>query len=235
MAVRGLGDAGRGDLRWVLASGNPGKAREFEALLRPLGVRIALQADFGIAEADEPFATFVENALAKARHASRGSGLAAIADDSGICVPALGGAPGVRSARYAEPPAQVAGADGADGADGAGEAARAGGPLPRDRQDVANNCKLIEATAVLPQPVACFYCCVVVLVRHPDDPRPVIAEGTWPGTLVARPRGTNGFGYDPHFLPDGQTLTAAEMDPDAKNRVSHRGRALAALLAQLAG
>lgn len=201
--------------RWVLASSNPGKAREFEALLRPIGVSIALQADLGIDDAEEPFPTFVENALAKARHAARGSGQVAIADDSGICVPALGGAPGVRSARFA-----------------AAEGAAA--PLPREAQDAANNRRLIEATAALPQPVDCFYCCVVVLLRHPDDPRPVIAEGTWPGVLVAQPRGANGFGYDPHFLPRGSPLTAAEMAPEEKNRVSHRARALAALLAQLA-
>lgn len=200
--------------RWVLASGNPGKAREFEALLRPIDVAIVLQSTLGIADAEEPFPTFVENALAKARHAARESGLVAIADDSGICVPALGGAPGVHSARYAAP----AGA----------------GPLPRELQDAANNRRLVAATAALAQPVACFYCCVIVLLRHADDPRPLIAEGTWPGVLVAQPRGANGFGYDPHFLPDGETVTAAEMLPEHKNRVSHRGRALASLLARVA-
>ncbi len=200
--------------RWVLASGNPGKAREFEALLRPVDVTIVLQSVLGIAEADEPHPTFVENALAKARHAARESGLVAIADDSGICVPALGGAPGVHSARYAAPVG--------------------GGALPRELQDAANNRRLVEATAALPQPVACFYCCVIVLLRHPDDPRPLIAEGIWPGVLAPQPRGTHGFGYDPHFLPDGESVTAAQMLPEHKNRVSHRGRALAALLEQVA-
>ena len=198
--------------RWVLASGNPGKSREFQALLAPLDVSITLQAALGIRDADEPFATFVENALAKARHASRGAGLVALADDSGICVPALGGAPGVRSARYA----------------GLAEG------LPREQVDAANNRKLIRQTASLPQPVSCYYCCVIVLMRHPEDPRPLVAEGTWPGVLVAAPRGRHGFGYDAHFQPVGQALTAAEMDPAEKNRVSHRGRAIAALMEALA-
>ena len=197
---------------WVLASGNPGKAREFEALLSPLGVSLVMQARFGIADADEPHPTFVENALAKARHACAGAGLASLADDSGICVPALGGAPGVRSARYSDPePGQS-----------------------RDRIDQANNRKLLREVSVLAQPVACFYYCVVVLMRHAADPRPIITEGVWPGELVAQPRGSHGFGYDAHFLPDGETLTAAEMDPSRKNQVSHRARALAGLVAALA-
>ena len=197
---------------WVLASGNPGKAREFEALLSPLGVSLVMQAGFGIADADEPHPTFVENALAKARHACAGAGLASLADDSGICVPGLGGAPGVRSARYSDPePGQS-----------------------RDRIDQANNRKLLREVSVLAQPVACFYYCVVVLMRHAADPRPIIAEGVWHGELVAQPRGTHGFGYDPHFLPEVETLTAAEMDPLRKNQVSHRARALADLVAALA-
>jgi XTP/dITP diphosphohydrolase len=198
--------------RWVLASGNPGKAREFQALLSSLGVAIVMQKEFGIADADEPHPSFVENALAKARHAAKGSGLAALADDSGICVPALGGAPGVRSARYASSPQGSA----------------------REQVDLANNRKLILQTATLAQPVACFYCCVIILMRHPEDPRPLIAEGIWPGVLVAQPRGSHGFGYDPHFLPAGETLTAAEMEPAHKNRLSHRGRAIAALATALA-
>jgi len=197
---------------WVLASGNPGKAREFEALLSPLGVSLRMQAQFGIADADEPHPTFVENALAKARHACAGAGLAALADDSGICVPALGGAPGVRSARYSDPAPGSA----------------------RDGVDQANNDKLLREVSVLVPPVACFYYCVVVLMRHAMDPRPIIAEGLWPGRLLMRPRGTHGFGYDPHFLPDGEALTAAEMDPSRKNQVSHRARALAVLVAALA-
>src|SRR5690606_10978303 len=147
-----------------------------EALLDPIGVSIVLQSTLGIPEAEEPFPTFVENALAKARHAARASGLPAIADDSGICVPALGGAPGVLSARYA-----------------AADPAQAAARLQREAQDGANNRRLLEATAGLAQPVACFYCCVVVLLRHAEDPRPLIAEGTWPGVLVREPRGTNGF------------------------------------------
>ena len=198
--------------RWVLATGNPGKAREFQALLDAVGITIVMQRQLGIGDADEPHPTFVENALAKARHAAGASGLPALADDSGICVPALGGAPGVRSARYSNPAPDTS----------------------REQADLANNRKLIAEAAALEQPVSCFYYCVVVLMRHPQDPRPLIAEGTWPGALVAQPRGHHGFGYDPHFLPAGQGLTAAEMDPDLKNRISHRSRAIAALVRALA-
>lgn len=199
--------------RWVLASGNPGKVREFQALFTALDVSIVAQQELGIGDAKEPFQTFVENALAKARHASRGSGMVALADDSGICVPALGGAPGVHSARYAD----------------------ASPALSRDQVDLANNRKLILQTASMVQPVSCFYYCIVVLIHGPDDPRPLIADGTWPGVLVAEPRGRHGFGYDAHFLPMGQALTAAQMDPGEKNRVSHRAQALAALLAAFTG
>jgi XTP/dITP diphosphohydrolase len=197
---------------WVLASGNPGKAREFDALLAPLGIEMLMQNRLGISDADEPHATFVENALAKARHACAAAGMVALADDSGICVPALGGAPGVRSARYSEPEAG----------------------WERDRIDLANNRKLVRETAALAAPVACFYYCVIVLLRHPDDPRPLIAEGRWDGAIVAQPRGSHGFGYDPHFLPAGEAVTAAEMDPARKNVVSHRARAMARLAAALA-
>ena len=211
---------------WVLASGNPGKVREFQAMLAPLGLTITPQQAFGITDADEPHPTFVENALAKARHASRGSGLPALADDSGICVPALGGDPGVRSARFS-----------AEAGRSAGEPSPAtapdGGVASRDAVDAANNALLIRLTRTLPQPVACYYCCVVVLVRHPADPRPLIAEGLWHGTLSAVPSGRHGFGYDPHFRPDGEDRTAAELEPSEKNRISHRARALAALLAAL--
>lgn len=198
--------------RWVLATGNPGKAREFQALLAPLGITIVMQKELGIEDAEEPHPTFVENALAKARHAGAAAGLPALADDSGICVPALGGAPGVRSARYAESVAS----------------------LSREQADLANNRKLIAQTAAHAQPVDCFYYCAVVLMRHPEDPRPLIAEGVWPGVLVKEPRGGNGFGYDPHFLPAGESQTAAEMAPADKNRVSHRSRAIAALARALA-
>lgn len=198
--------------RWVLATGNPGKAREFQALLLPSGISIVMQRELGIGDAEEPHPTFVENALAKARHACAGAALPALADDSGICVPALGGAPGVRSARYSDPPAGWS----------------------REQTDLANNRKLIDQTATFAQPVGCYYYCVVVLMRHPEDPRPLIAEGVWPGVLVAEPRGGNGFGYDPHFLPAGASLTAAEMTPADKNRVSHRSRAIEALAQALA-
>ncbi len=198
--------------RWVLATGNPGKAREFQGLLAPLSVTVVMQKELGIGDADEPHPTFVENALAKARHAAGASGLPSLADDSGICVPALGGAPGVRSARYSNPSTDAS----------------------REQADLANNRKLIGETASLEQPVGCFYYCVVVLMRHPEDPRPLIAEGTWPGVLVAQPRGRHGFGYDPHFLPAGERLSAAEMEPELKNRISHRSRAIAALVRALA-
>jgi len=204
--------AGNEARRWVLATGNPGKAREFQALLAPFGVTIVMQKELGIDDAQEPHATFVENALAKARHASEASGLPALADDSGICVPALGGAPGVRSARYCEPAAG----------------------LPREQVDLDNNRKLIRETAALEQPVSCYYYCIVVLMRHPEDPRPLIAEGVWPGVLVAEPRGSSGFGYDPHFLAAGECLTAAELDASQKNLISHRSRAIDALARALA-
>ena len=200
--------------RLVVATHNPGKARELAEILDNR-FELMTAGELGLPEPEETETTFCGNALLKARAAADRSGLVAIADDSGICVPALGGAPGVHSARYA--------------------AAAGGAPLPRELQDAANNRRLIEATATLPQPVACFYCCVIVLLRHADDPRPLIAEGTWPGVLVSQARGANGFGYDPHFLPDGESVTAAEMSPEHKNRVSHRGQALAALLALLDG
>ena len=197
----------------VLASGNPGKLREFRQMLAPLGFEVVPQADLGIAEADEPHATFVENALAKARHASSGARLPAFADDSGICVAALGGAPGVQSARYAGP--LPAGASGG-----------------RESQDARNNEKLIQALAGAADRRAHYYC-VIVLVRHAADPEPLIAEGRWHGEVILEPRGTNGFGYDPYFLVPGLGRSAAELAPEQKNAVSHRGKALAQLVAQL--
>src|SRR5215471_238653 len=161
--------------RLVLASGNPGKLREFRQMLGPLGFEVVPQAELGIAETEEPHATFVENALAKARHASSRSGIPAFSDDSGICVAALGGAPGVQSARYAGPP----------------PAGSAGG---REDQDARNNEKLIQALTTSSDRRAHYYC-VIVLVRHAADPEPLIAEGRWHGEVVAEPRGTNGFGY----------------------------------------
>jgi XTP/dITP diphosphohydrolase len=188
----------------VLASSNPGKLREFEALLAPLGMEVVPQASLGIADAEEPHGTFVENALAKARHASRRSHLPALADDSGICVGTLGGEPGVHSARFAGEP----------------------------RSDARNNEKLVKLLAGKDSRRAHYYC-VVVLLRHAEDPEPVIAEATWAGEIVALPRGENGFGYDPHFFLKDFGKTAAELDPEQKNLVSHRGKALRRLLAKL--
>lgn len=195
----------------VLASSNPGKLREIEALLAPLGIEVVPQSRLGIADADEPHPSFVENALAKARHASRAAALPALADDSGICVDALGGEPGVHSARFA-----------ANEAPG----------LARDAMDARNNAKLVRLLAGVSDRRA-HYACVVVLVRRPDDPEPIVAEGRWSGEIVERPRGTNGFGYDPHFLVPDLELTAAELDPARKNLVSHRGQALRRLIGRL--
>jgi XTP/dITP diphosphohydrolase len=197
----------------VLASSNPGKLREFEALLAPLGMEVVPQSSLGIADAEEPHGTFVENALAKARHASRRSHLPALADDSGICVGALGGEPGVHSARFAgEPPP--------------------GSTPGRENQDARNNEKLVKLLADKDSRRAHYYC-VVVLLRHAEDPEPVIAEATWAGEIVAEPRGANGFGYDPYFFLRDFGKTAAELDPEQKNLVSHRGKALRRLLAKL--
>ncbi len=191
--------------RLVLASGNEGKLAELRRLLAPLGTEVIAQAALGIPEAPEPHITFVENALAKARHASALARLPALADDSGVCVRALAGAPGVQSARYAGEP----------------------------RSDARNNAKLIADLAGVADRRA-HYVCVLVLVRHPADPEPVIAEGTWHGRIVDVPRGGGGFGYDPHFLDEVSGLTGAEMPLAQKNLVSHRGKALRALIGRLA-
>ena len=193
-------------MRLVLASGNPGKLREMRALLAPLGYEVVAQAELGIEEAEEPHDTFLENALAKARHASRASGLPALADDSGLCVDALGGAPGVHSAYFA---------------------GREGG---REERDARNNAKLL---ASLGENRTAHYRCVMALVRHADDPEPLIAEGTWEGEVARSPRGANGFGYDPLFLVAERGLTAAEFREEEKNRISHRAQAAARLLAAL--
>ena len=193
--------------RVVLASGNPGKLREFEALLGPLGIAVVTQASLGIPEADEPHCTFLENALEKARHACRVSGLPALADDSGICVSALGGAPGVLSARYAS---------------------LAGEP----KSDAANNARLLRELAGATDRSACYYC-ALVLLRSEIDPQPVVAEGVWQGEIVDVPRGTGGFGYDPHFLLPELGLTAAELSVERKNLLSHRGIAMRALVQRL--
>jgi XTP/dITP diphosphohydrolase len=189
--------------RIVLASNNPGKLREIAPLLAPLGIDVIPQSRLGIGEAEEPHDTFVENALAKARHASRASGLPALADDSGLCVDALGGAPGVHSAYYA-------------GREGS-----------REERDARNNAKLL---ASLGNERQAHYACVMVLVRCAGDPQPVVAEGAWHGEIARAPRGANGFGYDPLFLLPERGLTAAELPPEEKNRLSHRGRAVARLL-----
>ena len=194
--------------RLVLASGNPGKLREFRQLCEPLGLTIVPQSELGITEAEEPHCTFVENALAKARHASRASGLPAFADDSGICVAALNGAPGVHSARFAE-----AAAD-------------------RDTQDARNNEKLIALLEGNTDRRA-HYTCVIVVVRHADDPEPLIAEGRWHGDIIDTPRGDGGFGYDPYFFLPALHKTAAELPAHEKNAISHRGTALRVLAARL--
>jgi len=190
--------------RLVLASGNAGKLREFHRLLAPLGIDVVAQSALGIADADEPHVTFVENALAKARHASARAKLPALADDSGICARSLAGAPGVQSARYAGEP----------------------------KSDARNNAKLVAALAGVADRRA-HYACVLTLVRHEHDPEPIIAEGAWHGTVIDVPRGAGGFGYDPHFLDAATGLTAAELPLERKNELSHRGKAMRALIARL--
>jgi len=188
----------------VIASNNAGKLREFATLLQPFDFEAIPQAALGIAEAEEPFLSFVENALAKARHASRASGLPALADDSGICVRALNGAPGVYSARFAGEP----------------------------RSDQRNNERLVAEL----QPHAdrrAFYYCSLVLVMHADDPQPLIADGECRGEIIDMPRGAGGFGYDPYFFLPEYGLTAAEIAPELKNRIGHRGKAMQALAAKL--
>ena len=188
----------------VVASGNAGKLREFRRLLAPLSIDVIPQSDLAIPEAEEPHFTFVENALAKARHASARASLPALADDSGVCVAALGGAPGVQSARDAGEP----------------------------RSDARNNAKLVADLAGITDRRAHYYC-VLVLVRHAEDPEPLIAEGRWHGTIIDLPRGDGGFGYDPHFVDAASGLTGAELPLAQKNDVSHRGLALRELIAKL--
>ena len=189
-------------MKLVLASNNPGKLREIQALLVS-PIELIAQSALDIAEAEEPHASFVENALAKARHASRAARLPALADDSGLCVQALGGEPGVHSAYYA-------------GREGS-----------REKRDVRNNAKLLSQ---LGAERSAYYCCLMVLVRSPDDPRPLIAEGIWRGEIARAPRGADGFGYDPLFLLPALGKTAAELSPAEKNRISHRAAALRKLL-----
>ena len=186
----------------VLASGNRGKLAELRVLFSALDLALIPQADRGVCDADETGLTFVENALIKARHAARATGLPALADDSGLCVDALAGAPGLHSARYAG----------------------------RHGDDDANNARLLEALRDLPDArrSAYFYCCLVLL-RHAEDPSPILAEGRWYGRVLHQPRGDGGFGYDPLFQPQGYSISAAELEAGDKNRLSHRGQAAAAL------
>ncbi|MCB1985093.1 MAG: RdgB/HAM1 family non-canonical purine NTP pyrophosphatase [Burkholderiales bacterium] len=188
----------------VIATGNVGKLREIDALLERFNITSLPQAIFSIPEVEEPHPTFIENALVKARHASRHTGLPALADDSGICVNALQGAPGVYSARYAGEP----------------------------RSDQRNNQKLIE-TLKNNADRSAYYYCVIVLLRHAEDPQPIIAEGLWHGEIILEPRGEGGFGYDPYFFLPELNKTAAELQSDEKNKLSHRGKALARLIEQL--
>ena len=192
----------------VIASGNAGKLREIQALLGPLGCEVLTQTELGIADAEEPHFTFIENALAKARHAAERSGLPALADDSGVCVVALGGEPGVHSARYA------------------------GDPGGREERDARNNAKLLAALAACADRRAYYYC-AMVLVRHAADPQPLVGEGVWWGEIRDHARGRNGFGYDPHFFLPDLGKTAAELDAEQKNRLSHRGQALRQLVEKL--
>ncbi|ANB17039.1 RdgB/HAM1 family non-canonical purine NTP pyrophosphatase [Dokdonella koreensis] len=189
-------------MKLVLASSNAGKLDEIHAILADVGVELIAQSALGIDDAEETGATFVENALLKARHAARQSGLPALADDSGLCVDALGGAPGLLSARYAG----------------------------RHGDSAANIARLLEALhGVPPDRRGAHFHCTLVLLRAPDEPAPLIAEGRWAGAILAAPRGTGGHGYDPVFLDPASGRSAAELDPAAKNAVSHRGRALAQL------
>ena len=188
----------------VLASNNAKKMKELNALLAPLGFEVIPQGELGIPEAEEPHCTFVENALAKARHAAQHSGLPALADDSGLCVEALHGAPGVLSARYAGDP----------------------------KSDARNNEKLLTHLKGHTNRKAHFYC-VLVLVRAANDPQPIIAEGEWPGEILPEQQGEGGFGYDPLFFVPEFGQTAAEMDAETKNQVSHRGRAMQKLIERL--
>jgi XTP/dITP diphosphohydrolase len=191
----------------VLATSNPGKQRELQVLLEPLGYQLVLQSSLGIEAPEESGSTFEANALLKARHAARAAGLPALADDSGLEVDALGGRPGVHSARYAGP----------------------------DASDAANNARLLAELAGLPpQRRGARYRCVLAFVRDADDPEPLLVSGAWSGRIGAEPRGSGGFGYDPLFIPEGLHCTAAELPAAEKNRLSHRGQALRALVARLA-
>lgn len=181
----------------VIATGNLGKLREIQQMLMPLEIEVLPQSEFNVPEADEPYFTFIENALTKARHASLNSGLPALADDSGICIDALQGAPGIYSARFAGEP----------------------------KSDARNNEKLLQVLEGIENRHAHYYC-VMVLVRNPEDPQPLISQGVWQGEILTEPRGDGGFGYDPIFLDAKTGKTGAELPMEIKNRISHRGHAL---------
>ena len=181
----------------VIASNNSGKLKEFTHLFKPLGIQVFPQSVFDVVEAEEPYQTFVENALVKARNASKRTGLPALADDSGICVDVLNGKPGVYSARYAGEP----------------------------KSDKRNNQLLIEQLKTS-QDCSAHYYCIIVLVRYADDPQPIITDGSWYGRIILEPRGTGGFGYDPYFYLPDLDKTAAELSIEDKNHISHRGKAL---------
>lgn len=185
----------------VIATGNKGKLKEIQTLLADLSITVTPQSAFNVPEAPEPHCTFIENALSKARNASEHTGLPALADDSGLCLEALDGAPGVHSAYFAGEP----------------------------RDDEKNNAHLLEVLKSHYNRFAFYYCCMV-LVRKPDDPQPLIAEGMWSGSILKSPRGDNGFGYDPLFLDNKTGLSAAELSPDIKNKISHRAQALRKML-----
>lgn len=188
----------------VLASNNPGKLKEFGQILAPFNISLHAQSEFNVPEAEEPFLTFVENALTKARHAARMTGLPALADDSGLCVNALGGEPGVHSARYAGEP----------------------------KSDSRNNQMLVDNLEST-QDRSAYYYCVLVYVRSEFDPQPIIADGCWKGEIISEPLGDKGFGYDPHFWIPSLGKTAAQLSSDEKNSLSHRGLALRCLLEKL--
>jgi XTP/dITP diphosphohydrolase len=185
----------------VIATGNQGKLREIQAMLAPLDINVVPQSDYHVTEAPEPYCTFIENALAKARHASLATHLPALADDSGLCLEVLNGEPGVQSAYFAGKPSN----------------------------DDKNNAHLINTLKQHENRFAYYYCCLVLVRRH-DDPQPLIAEGMWLGSILKKPRGKNGFGYDPLFLDSMTGKSAAELSPEIKNKISHRGQALRKML-----
>jgi XTP/dITP diphosphohydrolase len=187
----------------VIASGNAGKLAEIQALLTPLNIDVLPQSDFNVSEAPEPHLTFIENALAKARHASLQTGLPALADDSGLCLEALEGAPGVHSAYFCG-----------------------------EKDDAKNNAHVLKTLKEHENRFAHYYCCLVLVRKH-DDPQPLIAEGIWAGQILKKARGNNGFGYDPIFMDNMTGKSAAELSPEIKNKISHRGQALRKLLRQL--